>query len=128
MSDDMLLDWIIDNMQARGWNQTDLARMSGLNTGAVSNLLNRKRRPGIKSCTAIAHAFRVHPSVVLKMAGLMDSSAFNPDDDVIAEINAIYSKLDHQNKIDALEYIRLRLRLQDERGENATLSTSPKKS
>ena len=63
--------WLKQQLESRGWKQSDLARASHLNTAVISNLINKKRGPGYDSCNAIAKAFKLPPEIVFRAAGLL---------------------------------------------------------
>lgn len=110
----MFIDWLNDQLRERGWKQADLAKFSHLDTSYISNLINGKRNPGPVACKALASALRIPLDTVYQAAGLLRNP--KPDNDgIIEEITDIYTRLDDDNRIDALEYFRLRLRIQEER-------------
>jgi transcriptional regulator with XRE-family HTH domain len=119
--DNTFLDWLNDQMKAKGWKAADLSHASKLDSAVISNILNGKRRPGIKTSTAIAYALRISPEIVLQAAGLLHHRVPSRDDAIISEINEIYERLTPPNQVEALEYFRMKARLQDER-ENETAS------
>ena len=121
-TDHAFVDWLNGQMRAQRWTQSDLARAAHLDTAVISNILNKKRGPGIKTCTAIARALRISPDIVLQAAGLLYAKRSSEDDAVISEINEIYEKLTNDNQIEALEYFRMKLRVQEERDNNEASS------
>lgn len=64
-------DWLIGELDSRGWAQSDLARAAGTNPSTISHLVNRTRFPGNEMCQAIAKAFGYPPVVVFRAAGLL---------------------------------------------------------
>lgn len=64
-------NWILQELDKRGWSQSDLARASGLTRGGVSNIVNEKSSIGIDSATGIAKAFGVPVTEVLSAAGVI---------------------------------------------------------
>ena len=65
-------DYLIMEMNKRGWSQADLARASNLSTAVISNLINEKRNPGRITCQSIARGFRLPKEEIYRTAGLLD--------------------------------------------------------
>jgi transcriptional regulator with XRE-family HTH domain len=63
--------WLQNEMNQRGWSQSDLARAAETNPGTISNLLNDLRRPGDEICRSIARAFGIPQWEVFMKAGLL---------------------------------------------------------
>jgi transcriptional regulator with XRE-family HTH domain len=63
--------WLQEEMQKRGWNQSDLAKAAGISRQAVSNILNMARTPGPDVCKSIASAFKIDPAIVFVKAGFL---------------------------------------------------------
>ena len=64
-------EWVLQELDTRGWSQSDLARASGLTRGTISNLLNEVASPNPQTCIQIAKAFELPPEVVLRKAGIL---------------------------------------------------------
>ena len=77
--------WLQEEMNARDWTQSDLARASGLTRSTINGVVTGTRGPGIEFCNAIAHAFSLPPEEVLRQAGLIPKK---PDTDpILDELN-----------------------------------------
>ena len=63
--------WVKGELIRRGWSQNTLIRRSGLSNPSVSNVITGKRKPGRYWCESVAHAFGMHPEVVLRRAGIL---------------------------------------------------------
>ena len=66
--------WLRDQMTARNWSQSDLAKASGISKQAISNILNQTRAPGPEVCISIAKALNLDPQFVFIKAGLFPES------------------------------------------------------
>ena len=55
----MFPDALLQIMNARGISQADLCRMSGVDTGSMSNYLNGKRSPTLSKAIKIADALGI---------------------------------------------------------------------
>ena len=65
----LFIEWVREQMAARGWSQNQTAREIGLSHGSLSAILNGKRRPGIETYIRMAAAFKVGIAEVLAHAG-----------------------------------------------------------
>jgi len=72
-------EWLTQKLNEYHWDQSDLARKSGLTGGQISRLISGTRRPGRNSCDAIARAFDISVITVYRHAGILPPG---PDDDV----------------------------------------------
>ena len=63
-------DWIVEQLNSRGWSQADLARASKLTRGSISNYVNG-RVPDNEALKKIAHAFRLPISDVFQAANAL---------------------------------------------------------
>lgn len=73
--------WLQEEMNERGWNQSDLARSSNLTQGAISNVLNKTREPGYDFCVGIARAFDIPVETVFRRAKILPEKT-NLDEDL----------------------------------------------
>ncbi|KAA3644519.1 MAG: XRE family transcriptional regulator [Chloroflexi bacterium] len=108
--------WLQDEMDQRAWTQADLARHSKLTTGAISHVMSGNRKPGPDFCNAVARAFKFPPELVFKRAGLLPES-INSDDPRLKEINYLLPGLPEDERQDIVEYVRMKVRIAEEKGE-----------
>lgn len=66
----MFNEWLLEKLKELDWSQADLARASGLTTGAVSNYING-RTPDESALRKLAKALRLPPELVFEKAGLL---------------------------------------------------------
>lgn len=71
-------DWLREEIEKRGWDQTELARRSGVSTGTVSRIMTGGRNAGPDFCIAIAKALGLPRSEVFKARGWLLSELENP--------------------------------------------------
>ena len=75
--------WLVNQIQERGWTRADLANASGLTRSAISDYINKKRtKPDPEALVAIASALQISPIHVFRAAGLLPPG---PADDVTLE-------------------------------------------
>jgi transcriptional regulator with XRE-family HTH domain len=56
-----LIEWVNEEMEARGWTMRELARRAHTAPTTISNILSHKRLAGWDVCAALARAFGVSP-------------------------------------------------------------------
>ena len=71
MSIGSFTEWLKDEMDARGWNQSELARRAGIHRSMVSLVLSGKRQASADFCFAISNGLRLPPEHVFRRAGLL---------------------------------------------------------
>jgi transcriptional regulator with XRE-family HTH domain len=64
-------EWLQGEMNARGWSQSELARVAGVTRSAINGIVTGTRGPGKDLCMGIAHAFKIPPEDVFRVAGLL---------------------------------------------------------
>jgi len=100
-------DWLIAEMNKRGWSQADLAREAGLNRQVISTYVNRQReKPDSNVLIAIARAFNLPPEIVFRRAGLLPPKP--PDTEYGEELLYLLSQLSPQEQAEILDYIRFK--------------------
>lgn len=67
------VEFLTNEMDKRGWDQSELARRSGVTTSQVSRVVNRESRAGLDFCRRISHALGMRDIDLARMAGLLDS-------------------------------------------------------
>lgn len=106
MSDE-LKAWLIQELDRRGWSHNELARRSGMSQATVSSVLSGYRNAGADFCVKVAHTLDVAPEKLLRLAGILPTSA--PDDSpTLQEIIELARSLSLEDQADVLEYIRFR--------------------
>jgi transcriptional regulator with XRE-family HTH domain len=65
------INWLIEEMKKRGWNNSELARRAGVVPSTVSMVLSEQQRPGLEFCTGVAQALNMPPDKILRLAGLL---------------------------------------------------------
>ncbi len=68
-------DYVVKEMNNRGWDQSELSRRSGITTSQLSRVINRESRPGLDFCKRLAKAYGLRDVDVMRIAGLIDSDA-----------------------------------------------------
>lgn len=65
-------DWLLQQLQDKGWSQAELARASGLTRQAISNYINGVvRKPDEDALASIARGLRLPVQTVYQAAGIL---------------------------------------------------------
>lgn len=107
--------WLIAEMEARGWNNSDLARCANLSPSTISNVINRQKRPGLEFCTGVAEAFGMPPEHVMGKAGLLPVQS--TDSQMLVEAQYLFSRLSDEDQERFLAMMRAMLELERRRSD-----------
>jgi len=69
--DDNFPNWLLTELENRGWSQAKLAKIAGVSRTAISDAISEKNPPGFEVCIAIAKAFKLPPEEVMRIAKLL---------------------------------------------------------
>lgn len=64
-------EWLQDQLETEGISQAELARRSGVTSGAINNIARDRREPTADMCLAIAKGLRLPAIDVLRVAGYL---------------------------------------------------------
>ena len=106
-------EWIDLELNKRNWNRADLARKSGMSESSISHIYTGRRNPGSELCAAIAHAFDLPPEVVFRAAGLLPP--VSDSEEIIRMTLHEMGFMTDEDRLEMLEYARLRRRMAEER-------------
>ena len=104
-------DWVLHELNNRGWDQAELARRSGISDAHISRIVTGGRNPGADSVQRIARALRLPAEEAFRRAGLLPPRGATAAD--LARFNAMVetvSSLTAENQtlvFDLIEKIRL---------------------
>lgn len=98
--------WVQNQLDERGWKQADLARKTGLNSGYISQVMNGVRSPGVEFCAALARAFNMRDSDVMKVAGLVSSNAPDDQPPSLRELISRFAQLSDADQENVLRIVR----------------------
>ena len=112
------VDWIVTERTKKGWSQAELAHFSNLSRTAISDYENRKRiNPDEDALSRIAVALGFPPEHLFRIAKILPPQP--KEDPLVKVITYLAEQLPTtEDKQDAAEYIRLRLRIAEERGKH----------
>lgn len=99
--------WLNNELQKRGWSQSDLATAAGLPRGTISNILNNTRKPGANVLEAIANGLHLPPETVYRAAGLLPP--VDPIDESVSQLNHAYKQLSPRDQEEILDIVKIKL-------------------
>ena len=105
MADTSFASWLEEQLREQGISQAELARRAGVTRGAINNILQGERGPGVELAKGIARALKIPEDDVMVAAGLMTPK---PNEDKgQKELDYLYHTLREQSsKEQALEFLR----------------------
>jgi transcriptional regulator with XRE-family HTH domain len=98
-------EWLQEEMDRRGWSQSDCARAANLNRAVINKLLNAKSQPQPPTLAAIARAFKIPIETAYRAAGLLPPDA-DGDDATIELIHVFKSIQSPQRKSTAIMLLK----------------------
>jgi transcriptional regulator with XRE-family HTH domain len=128
--DEGFINWITEELEARGWNYSELARRAGVVPSTVSMTMSQQKNPGLDFCLGVAKALKVPPEDVLRRAGLLPAV---PEGDAryFQELRDLVAQLSPEEREELLAYAYFRYRRAQEKrnpsrdGERAPGHTCP---
>lgn len=99
-------DWLLNWLNKKGWNQSELATRAGVTRTAISDVLSGRRNPGTDLCIAIARALNIPPETVFRAAGLLPPVP--SDTEYQEEFFHLLSQLSPQERQEILELLRFK--------------------
>lgn len=106
----MFVEWLEEELAARGWKPADLARASGLSTGTLSMIWTGSRRPGVDVATAIAAGLDLPAETVFRRAGLLPPLTTPERDPVIQELLDVARNMSPEDRKELADYAVYRYR------------------
>jgi transcriptional regulator with XRE-family HTH domain len=108
------VEWLNQEMEKRGWSIRQTARAANLSHTVIAVALSGDK-PTFNTCAALAEAFKVSPSYVFQLAGLVEEIK---RDELTDEAEFLMSQLSPYQRQLAVKFIRV---LAEEKGGyNAT--------
>jgi len=100
--------WLEEEMQRRGWSQSELAKRAFLNRAVINKILSRMTKPTPETLQAIARALGYPQELVFRKAGLLtDPPPPNHDPDIQLALHLL-SNLPPDARREALEFIQFK--------------------
>jgi transcriptional regulator with XRE-family HTH domain len=106
-----LAEWLADEVRARRWSYSELARQAGLSPAGISQVMSGRNNPGLQFCFGVARALDEPPEKVLRLAGFLPLRAER--DEALEEIVHHYARMTPEGR----EYFRLIARAMGNAGQ-----------
>jgi transcriptional regulator with XRE-family HTH domain len=87
-----LENWLNEQLQTRGWSQSEAARRSGISPSMFSQVISGAAKPGPDFLTGIAQAFSITRREAFQRAGMIESEP-PTDTPTIQEMNQEFAYL-----------------------------------
>jgi len=100
-------DWLVEQLNLKGWNQAKLASRAGVTRTAISDIISGRRNAGSELCTAIAHALNLPPEEVFRAAGLLPPAPAHTEQ--TQELLYFFDQLDDHDRKTILDLARFLL-------------------
>lgn len=111
-------DWMLDEMNARGWSQTELAYRAKISRTAISDILSKRRSAGPEICRSLARAFGYREETVFRVAGLLTSHSDLTRTEEIDMVDDLFLSLPEPDQREIIEFMILKKRLAENRRSN----------
>lgn len=90
------VEWLLGELDERGWSREDLARKAGIKSTGITNIVNRNKNLGPDLARAIANALGVKQRILFTIARIIDDEG---EDDArqekeMDEIQRILARID----------------------------------
>jgi transcriptional regulator with XRE-family HTH domain len=101
--------WLLGELKRQGISQSDLARLAGISTGSVSDIVSGRRKVGPDLAKAIAVGLKLPVEQVYRAAGILPPEKAN--DEQVEEILHLSRDLSKEDRRTVIEFIRMLDRL-----------------
>ena len=102
------VEWLNEELDARGWYRADLSRATGIHKGSISNVMNGKRPPTAHFVLSVARALKVNPEGLYRRAGILPPKPSPNHDPLIDEAIQAMARLSEDDKREIVEYARFK--------------------
>lgn len=86
-------DWLLRELEDRGWSQSELARRAGIGNATLSRIISGTRDAGPDVARAIAQALGETPEKIYRLAGLLPPPLSPQDAELEAAVQEIAETL-----------------------------------
>jgi transcriptional regulator with XRE-family HTH domain len=99
-------DWLKTELDKRGLNQSQLAKLAGISRGTISNIMNENRGIGKNSLLSIARGLKLPATTVLRAASILpEEPEYIP---LLDEWNAVFYELTPEDQQEILDIARMK--------------------
>lgn len=116
-------DWLLNCLNEKGWNQSELATRAGVTRTAISDVISGRRNPGPNLCLAISRALNLPPETVFRAAGLLPAKPAATQK--LDEAAYILSMLGEDDLEEIIQIARLKLERQKTANKKVSRKVKP---
>jgi transcriptional regulator with XRE-family HTH domain len=111
--------WLTEEMDKRGWNNSELARKAGLRSpSTIQQVVTGGRNPGVEFCLGVARAFREPPELVFRRAGLLPDRE-GIEDELYDRFRAYIEELSPERRAELFRYVMFLHQMEQEKEAKA---------
>ena len=107
-----LVTWLIEETNARGWTNSELARRAGVRSSTISMMISGHNKPGNDLCVGLARALHIPAEEIFRRAGLLPTLPAPADDPVLPELVSYCQRLTPPVRKEILAYVKFRYQQQ----------------
>lgn len=100
-------EWLQKEMLKRGLNQSELAKLAGLNRNIINKVINQVSWPTPETIKAIAKGLKLPEAVVFQAAGLLPPAVEGGEDE--ENLKYLFSRLTPEDRREILELMRFKV-------------------
>lgn len=100
--------WLNEELERRGWSQSELSRRAGVVASTVSMVLTSQKSPGVDFCLGLSRAFQITPEEVFRRAGLLPPLPAASDLSLVQQLGELVRRLPEEERGEILDYARYR--------------------
>jgi transcriptional regulator with XRE-family HTH domain len=99
-----ITQWLVEEVNRRGWSFRELGRRAGLSSGAISKVITGISLPGWEFCRKVAWAFNVPAETLFRLAGLLPPE---PEETTnMREMSHLFSQLSPEDQERFIFFVR----------------------
>jgi len=116
MTNTQFADWLILEVEKRGWSYRELGRRAELSASTISKVITGASLAGKDFCTGVARALGFPPELVFRKAGLLPPTTDVPA--TVTQVAYLVAQLDESDQHDVIAMIEALLERRKKGGYN----------
>jgi transcriptional regulator with XRE-family HTH domain len=98
--------WVLEEIEQRGWSQADLARRCKSPNATISHILDGSRNIGFDMANSLSHAFKMPLETVYRKSGLLPNiGMIDPEEEKIKYILSQMSPIDKERALSLIDTV-----------------------
>ncbi len=116
------VEWLIKRLNKKGWTREELSRRSGVDSGSIANIINRKTDLGPDVARKIAKPLEVSQVFIFRLAGLIDEELIDEEAEAWQEIRRILSTMPPNRHEEAIRWLEAYSHMEESERSNPTVA------